>query len=258
MNGIQDPGEPGINGVLVELYLETSPGIFTKVAETITGTSGTQGNGAYLFSNDGATGQTWLSGYNEVEPFSNYEVRLSLTNVQTVETDITAFTSSNQNSDATNDADTDLNDSDLVDNNGTAVISYTTGDDGFHNHTLDFGVVNCIIPTVTTSALSVSCTDGASNEDAYLQISIASDATHYDFSAGSTYTGSGFISATAFDPANDLPLQFGTLANPGTATDYTIRIFNSTDECFTDVIVTLELKDCCPDPNCFGITIQQN
>jgi len=252
LNGIQDPGEPGINGVLVELYLETSPGIFTKVAETVTGTSGTQGEGAYLFSNSGAVGQIWLSGYTEIVPFSNYEVRLNLTNVQTVETDITNFTNSNQNSDISNNANTDLNDSDLVDNNGTAVISYTTGDNGFHNHTLDFGVVNCITPTVTAYALSASCTDGIPNDDAYLQISAASVATHYNFNAGSTYTGGGLASATPFNPATDLPLQLGALIpNPAADTDYTIRVFNGEDACFNDFVVTLQTQiDCSANCDC--------
>jgi hypothetical protein len=145
LDGIQDPGEPGINGVLVELFLETSPGNFTKVAETTTGTSGNQGDGAYLFSMSGAAGQTWVNGATAVEPLSNYQIRISLANVQAANSNITDFSQSNQNSDTSNDAATDLNDADQIVNAGVASISYTTEDGGFNNHTLDFGVIRCAL-----------------------------------------------------------------------------------------------------------------
>ncbi len=102
-------------------------------------------------------------------------------------------------------------------------------------------------PTVTAFSLSASCTNEIPNNDAYLQISAAIDATHYDFNEGGTYTGAGFASATSFNPATDLPLQFGALANPAVATDYTIRVFNGSDACFTDIVVTLE-----PQTDCAG------
>ncbi|MDB6153181.1 MAG: repeat-containing protein, partial [Chthoniobacteraceae bacterium] len=44
-NGLQDAGEPGINGVTVKLYLVTAPDV-----QQLIGTTLTAGNGAYLFS----------------------------------------------------------------------------------------------------------------------------------------------------------------------------------------------------------------
>ena len=109
---------------------------------------------------------------------------------------------------------------------------------------IDLCIQMAALPEVTAYAISASCLDGSPIDDAYLQISAAADATHYDFSAGSTYIGTGFAGATAFDPATDLPLQFGTVANPTVATDYTIRVFNGDSDCFTDKVVTLEPQDC--------------
>jgi|GEM_PF-1387763 len=150
-NGRQDADEEGINGVLVELFLETSPGVFTKVAETTTAANSVQGDGFYIFSDDTVAGQNWEPGFTEVEPEMNYEVRIALANIQSVEADVTAFTTGNFSADVTNDRKMDLNDSDA---SPAGVISFSTGMAGENNHTLDFGVVNCnvIVNSVTPSA----------------------------------------------------------------------------------------------------------
>ncbi len=110
----------------------------------------------------------------------------------------------------------------------------------------------CTNPTVTAFALSASCTNDVPNDDGYLQIGAATNATHYNFIMGSDYsTGdSDIANATAFDPATDLPLQFGTLNNPVGSQDYTIRIFNGVSSCFTDVTVTLQEQDCSVGCDC--------
>ena len=150
-NGRQDADEEGINGVLVELFLETSPGVFTKVAETTTAANSVQGDGFYIFSDDTVAGQNWEPGFTEVEPQMNYEVRIALANIQSVEADVTAFTTGNFSADVTNDRKMDLNDSDA---SPAGVISFSTGMAGENNHTLDFGVINCnvIVNSVTPSA----------------------------------------------------------------------------------------------------------
>lgn len=45
-NGIQDPGEPTLNGVRVLLYQQTNPGVFTVIGQTTTNASG-----VYRFDN---------------------------------------------------------------------------------------------------------------------------------------------------------------------------------------------------------------
>ena len=98
---------------------------------------------------------------------------------------------------------------------------------------------SCAI-SIAAYALSASCTNGTPNNDAYLQISAATDATHYNFIAESDYTSgdADIANATALD-VNTLPLQFGTLSNPSGSQDYTIRVFNGASDCFTDITVTL-------------------
>ncbi|MCG8330648.1 MAG: hypothetical protein MI974_23325, partial [Chitinophagales bacterium] len=157
-NGIQDPGEDGINGVLVELYKETAPSTYTKVAETTTAADGSQGNGAYKFSMDGVGGQSWEPGFTEVEPDMTYEVRVSLSDLQSADPNCTGFTAANQTSDATNDRFTDLSDSDAIDNANVGVINFSTTDVGESNHSLDIGAIACAITLSNLS--SGSCTDG--------------------------------------------------------------------------------------------------
>jgi uncharacterized repeat protein (TIGR01451 family) len=86
--------------------------------------------------------------------------------------------------------------------------------------------------------------------DAYLQISAAENATHFDWNIGSTYTGAGFAGASPFDPSTDLPLRFGTLPNPNVAQDYTIRVFDGGNVCVTDITVTIEQQDCMTGCDC--------
>ncbi len=109
---------------------------------------------------------------------------------------------------------------------------------------------NAPLPTATAYALTASCTNGTPNDDGYLQISAATNATHYEYNMGGTYAGVGFASATAFDSSTDLPLQFGTLSNPSGSQDYTIRVYNGTSDCFTDVVVTLMEQDCMANCTC--------
>lgn len=114
----------------------------------------------------------------------------------------------------------------------------------YEDDVFDQGTMPCTNPTTTAYALGASCTGGTPNDDGYLQISAADNATHYDYSIGSSYSGAGFSSATAFDPATDLPLQFGTLPNPTGSQAYTIRVFNGDSVCFTDMTLSLNEQDC--------------
>ena len=152
-NGVQDPGELGINGVLVELYKDIG-GTMTKVAETTTASNGVQGDGAYKFSNDSE--QAWSGGETEMLPNMDYEIRISLANVQAVDGSVTAFATPNATGNTDNNSKTDLEDSD-ADNMG--VIAFSTTEQGENNHTLDVGVTSCVAPTVTFTAPTDLCAD---------------------------------------------------------------------------------------------------
>lgn len=113
----------------------------------------------------------------------------------------------------------------------------------------------CVEPTATAFAIQPSCTDGTVDANTgYLQISAASNATAYNFIAGSDYAADGgdidIANATAFDPSTDLPLKFGALPNPTGTQEYTIRVFNGESSCFTDVTVTMNEQDCTVGCDC--------
>ncbi|MTB50238.1 SdrD B-like domain-containing protein [Lewinella sp. W8] len=160
-NGRQDPGENGINGVLVELFKETSPGNFTKVAETTTASDPVQGNGFFVFSTDDDGAQTWLNGFTEVQAEMSYEIRISLASIQAVDNTVSAFTTQDYDvGETTNDRKTDLNDSDA---SSTGVIAFRTGLPGQNNHTLDMGVVQAMPCTITVNSATPSVCDPGTN-----------------------------------------------------------------------------------------------
>ncbi len=131
-NGVQDPDEMGIEGVVVEL--------FDPATNAVVGTYTTLADGEYYFNATNVAGG--------VKPNTNYIIRIlnasgasqvaPLANKQ--------LTVANSNGDgvagsgvATNDPITDGRDSDATLSGTTAQIAYNTGAAGNNNHTLDFG-----------------------------------------------------------------------------------------------------------------------
>lgn len=64
-NGVQDADEVGLAGVDISLY---------NAAGTLLATTTSDANGNYFFSEDGETGQTWITGGDEVEANTTYYV----------------------------------------------------------------------------------------------------------------------------------------------------------------------------------------
>ncbi len=146
-DGIQDPGEAGIDGVVVELW---KGGV--KVAETTTANGG-----QYLFSyadnpNSPAAEDWSFTVDDEVLANTDYEVRIPnaaggsqqapLSGLfLTVQNAAQPAISGKVSSDSTNNNISDVADSDpALDGDGTtAVVAYTTGAPGENNHGLDVG-----------------------------------------------------------------------------------------------------------------------
>lgn len=124
-NGIQDPGEAAIAGVVVRLHDMDNGGAQV-------GSATTNASGQYLFG--GLTNINMTVG--TVLSQRNYEVRIDLADVALPSPVVTVV---NANGIASNDNTTDLSDNDAVAIGGDAVIAFTTGLDGANNHTLDFG-----------------------------------------------------------------------------------------------------------------------
>jgi len=105
-NGIQDPGEPGLNGLAVTLQTPTT-----------TLTTLTAGDGNYAFA---------------VAPNTPYLIKVSVPAGYNL-------TKVNANAVTNNHAISDVRDSDALLQTGAAVISYLTGSAGQSNHSLDIG-----------------------------------------------------------------------------------------------------------------------
>ncbi|OWY24607.1 hypothetical protein C7N43_35235, partial [Sphingobacteriales bacterium UPWRP_1] len=134
-DGVQDPGEPGIAGVTVNLY---------TLAGTLVATTATNSSGEYYFNSSNVPG-----GLNEA---TSYIIALSgaqynMTNGLTVGASVygavtTANTGFGPNADM-NDSDAIADMSSgipVIDTNGLPYIQITTGSAGQNNHTFDFGV----------------------------------------------------------------------------------------------------------------------
>jgi hypothetical protein len=125
-DGIQDPEEANITGVEVQLWADTDG---DSTVDTQVGTATTDANGNYYF---GGINNTNMTGGYSVEPNTDYELRISLT-----DPDLPSGAMP-----APQDQGTDLHDSDGdngVINAGYSTVQFTTEAAGANNHTYDFG-----------------------------------------------------------------------------------------------------------------------
>jgi len=117
-NGIQDPNEPAIEDVVVDLYEEG----------TLVGTATTNARGLYYFG--GLTNTNMISG-NPLKTLTTYEIKIALNDIALDGKVPTLANSTIDNSDS--DGDEGIIDA------LASTITYTTGNAGENNHTLDFG-----------------------------------------------------------------------------------------------------------------------
>jgi hypothetical protein len=101
------------------------------------------------------------------------------------------------------------------------------------------------IPTFDLTALQATCTTGAANPDAKLSISGLNLTNKFDYSEGTTYTGTKTFATASDITATTMTV---TLANPTADKSYTVRVFNA-NGCFTDKTVVLKTRvcECKPD-----------
>jgi len=142
-DGIQDPEEDAIEGVVVELLDSNG---------TVIATTTTDANGQYYFSGDGAPGQNWVTGGDALQPNSTYTIRITpagqsvtIAGNSVALTDYlptTPFLDGSAPADVNDQSNADnLRDSNGVVNGSAVEAAVTTGDSGTHNHTYDFGFV---------------------------------------------------------------------------------------------------------------------
>ena len=101
------------------------------------------------------------------------------------------------------------------------------------------------VPSFDVVALQATCSTGAANADAKLNISGLDLANKYDYSEGISYTGTKTF-ATATDIIATTTTV--TLTNPTADKSYTVRVFNA-NGCTTDKTVILKTRvcECKPD-----------
>lgn len=141
-DGVQDGGESGISGVVVKLYKAD--------ATTLIGTATTDASGHYIFSNDpnGAApsaGDSHIYQITMLMPGQEYIVRIediSDAGLQPALASVTLGTPNNGEG-----ANTDINDSDGVDNGGggaeVTVLITDIPKSGANNHSFDFAFLGC-------------------------------------------------------------------------------------------------------------------
>lgn len=202
-NGVQDAGEPGIEGVDVTLNCG---------ADTATVT--TTGGGEYYFDNDPA------GVANALFITTNESCTLSIAAGQT-ELSTYILTTQNADGDSSNDPKTDQRDSDALNNNGVAEITFTVGNAGENNHTLDFGF--------TDDSVSLTTCDAGSGD--------FGGTVFRDYNENGTHDllepGLAGVTVTAYDAANN-PISTATsnavgdyvLADVADGTDYRIEFTN--------------------------------
>ncbi|MEO0732263.1 MAG: SdrD B-like domain-containing protein, partial [Bacteroidota bacterium] len=229
-NGRQDPEEDGINGVTVRLFKDNGGGNFSEVAVATTAANPVQGNGFFLFSSDDDP---------DVQAGMNYEIRVSLTDVQAIDNTVNAFTAANAGGDSSNDRKTDLDDSDA---SSGGVIGFTTGAAGENNFTLDVGVtaaVPCnIAGTIDSEVCSDNGTSGNDTDDEYT-ITVTATITNGVSTTYEVVDASDNVVATG---TSGSATSFVTAADGGTET-YTFRVQGDVS-CVSSPVTTGTLTEC--------------
>ena len=218
-DGIQDPGELGVDSVVVHLLdANMNPVIDPVTNQPVT--TLTDANGQYLFN---------------VSP-GTYFVKFDIP-------------SGNATSPQTVGGDTAL-DSNVDPTGKSGAITVVDGD---VNLTIDAGiyVVPCTPPTgVAFNVTPPTCSAaGTANNDGSISLSAFTSADKFGVSTGTTYTGPTYASATAI---GTLPQDLQT-AIPNAGETYTIRLYSGLDGCFLDTTIVVDSVICTPP--CSPITL---
>ncbi|WP_245536703.1 choice-of-anchor A family protein [Thiothrix nivea] len=178
-DGIQDAGEPGIDGVDVTLSCSVYP--------YLDSTTTTSGGGEYYFSNA-------MGGTNVPSMAFGKACTVSIADGQAALTGY-SLTQQNAGGDSSNDPATDLHDSDAAESNGKASISFTVGNAGEDNHGLDFGFTGEICSLNPPTIVS-SCNDNGTSSDpsddtfSYtINLTGSNAGTSYNIGGGDVHSG---------------------------------------------------------------------
>jgi hypothetical protein len=118
----------------------------------------------------------------------------------------------------------------------------------------------CTQPSaISLTQTAATCTGITPNNNGSISLSAVIDGTHYGVSTlnASSYDGPITI-ALATPVPGTLPAVIQS-SIPNIGGTYIIRLFNTTDDCYTDETVTVAVVTCtCPTPNCATATIMKS
>jgi SdrD B-like domain len=138
----------------------------------------------------------------------------------------------------------DLVDSDGIISGSDGVIAITTEGTGESNHSYDFAY--CPLPKLNLVAQKATCdpiTDKVMN-NASITLSDIQFAKKVAYSLGTVYTGPLFPNATDLNFQTSYTIS--GLTGSATAQVYTVRVFNASDSCSRDILVTIDGTICTP------------
>ena len=103
---------------------------------------------------------------------------------------------------------------------------------------------SCTTPTHNApTTVMGTCTGGTPNNNATITVTGIANADRIGISAGATYSGT-----PAYAAATNISGAMHTFTGLMHNTQYTIRLFNGADNCFTDVTITSASITCCTNP----------
>lgn len=250
-NGIQDPTERKLDGVIVQLY---------DINGVLIGQDTTSDGGQYYFNqmnvdpngitvdangdavpSIGYTGLDYDTDYFIVfgdTQFASNEVSLGTEDLQ-----ITPLANMGANDNIDSDIDADALTSGALGAipDGLPFIAMTTQAVGGGDYTYDAGFRTCVLPNMDVLASSGTCTGDIANDDATIEITNLIDGDEMNFTVGTTYSGPAYGDASNLDVSDGME----TLAALPHNTQYTIRVFNLSDFCYTDITAYTPSVNCC-------------
>ncbi len=188
-DGIQDPNEPGIPNVTVQLFR----------AGQLVGTTTTNATGQYFFNDANVASRVLTS--------TAYEIRVDKTQVALISTGLSP-------ANADNSANGDARDSDGVTSGNFAVIAMTTGVAGANDHSFDIGFFAERVDLSLTKTVSIGPYAPGGNVTYTLTVTNATDCTKAGVFSGPCSAATNVMIRDTFPPQ----LSF-LAANPAPAFD---------------------------------------
>ena len=236
-NSIQDPDELALGNITVQLCDDLGTSIATV---------NTDANGNYVFSSASGADGVGIKYNVVIEPQTTYRVKVtSIGSNAGISLAGLSNTASEPSDIASLNTGASLANNDAFVNGGFPTIRLKSGAYSESNFTYDIGFGVCTPPISTASATQPNCSGANAPNNG--SIMIASFTTErYQYSTGATFNS---IAAT---PTSITSIPAGgiiTSTLPNTTGDYTVRIYDATDDaCFVDRVVSITAVVCCTNP----------